>query len=98
MTEHPARIIWAPPAQRGTHRLPSTLRYTHIARFADDRPGDDAWSVVCRFEVPPSEQDGPSAAFVRFLMPEAPHARLAPGTSFHLFEGPTEVATVEVFG
>jgi hypothetical protein len=96
--EHPARILWTSAETRGTLRLPSTLRYVQPAHFSERHPGDDLWSVVCRFDVPPSEQGSPSVAYVRFLVAEAPHDRLCPGAKFQLVEGTTHVATVEVLG
>ena len=96
MREHAARITWATRAERGLHALPSTLQYVRPAHFAEQRPGEDLWSVVCRFDVPPSEQGNPSNGHVRFLMSEAPHEWLHPGTTFRISEGIVEVASVAV--
>ena len=55
-----------------------------------------AFSVVCSFSEPPSEHGSPGEARVRFLADDAPRERLAAGSRFQLFEGPGEVASVEI--
>lgn len=95
VTHHRARITWAPTGGRGS--LPTGLQYATIARFAeDDSWPNDAWSVVCAFDAPPVLQRNPAEARIRFLAATAPHHRLKPGAIFTLYEGRTDVATVEV--
>jgi hypothetical protein len=96
VTNHRARITWAPRAVGGSS-LPTGLQYATIARFAEDASWpNDAWSIVCAFESPPVLQRNPAEAWVRFLAQSAPHDRLRPGAIFSLYEGRTDVATVEV--
>jgi hypothetical protein len=78
-------------------------RYTgnkliHPGRFPEDGPETPhgAWSVVCAFDSPPSQQGSPSFGRVSFYVADAPHERFRPGTRFSLHEGPMEVAQVEV--
>lgn len=82
--EHHALIEWS--AEQTSRGLPTVLKTTDPAWFA---PGEEAWSVVCEFAIPPSEQGNPSSAKVRFLMPEAPHSQLVVGATLHLFERAT---------
>lgn len=100
MNWHRAIVRWLSPIDRGKKTLPPTLRYIGIGRFSSDGPEwpDGAWSVECRFEVPPPEQSDPgaSAAEVRFLVASAPHERMVAGQAFQLYEGPVLVATVDV--
>jgi hypothetical protein len=97
VTEHRARIQWS-DTRRTRDRLPVTLQYVTMARFFEDAAGwpVNAWSVVCRFDEPPAVQGSPSLARVRFLADAAPHERLKPGVLFSLYEGRTDVATVEL--
>lgn len=83
-SEHQAIVEWS--AEQARVGLPKMVESVDPAWFA---PGDEAWSVVCQFAVPPNEQGNPSTAKVRFLMPEAPHQRLVPGATLHLFERAT---------
>jgi hypothetical protein len=96
--ERNAKVQWFSSLLRGKHALPAGLRYIGIGRFAEDGPTwpDGAWSVLCRFDVPPAEQGNPSTAHVSFLVDAAPHDRLAPGAKFELYEGPHAVASIEV--
>jgi hypothetical protein len=95
VTSHRARITWAP--RGGSGSLPTALQYATIARFAeDDSWPNDAWSIVCAFDAPPVLQRNPAEARIRFLADAAPHHRLKPGAIFSLYEGRTDVATVEV--
>ena len=82
--EHQARITWS--AAQIHQGLPSFEQTTDPAWFADDPPGADGWSLVCRFAPTPQAEASPSLAQVAFMMPHAPHQRLAPGTRLHLFE------------
>ena len=95
MTEHRARIQWS-DVRATRDRLPATLQYVTMARFMDDQTTwpQDAWSVV--FDEPPAMQGSPSLAKVRFLAETAPHERLRPGVLFSLYEGRTDVATVQL--
>ncbi len=56
---------------------------------AQDPPGTDGWSLVCHFAPPPHEQGSPSEANAEFLMLDAPHDRLTPGTELYWFERAT---------
>jgi hypothetical protein len=97
--QHSAILTWLPAEGRGTARRPHGLRYVGIARFDSDGPEwpEGAFSVVCEFDVPPSERDSDSSeARVRFVLPDAPGERLSPGTRFQLYEGSMSVAVVEV--
>lgn len=95
MTHHRARITWA-PRPGGSGSLPTSMQYATIARFAeDDSWPNDAWSIVCAFDAPPVLRN-PAEATIRFLAAAAPHHRLKPGAIFSLYEGRTDVATVEV--
>jgi hypothetical protein len=98
MDDHRARITWLAGSSRGKAALPATLRYIGIGRFVEDGPEwpDGSWSVVCHFELPPAEQANPSIGRVQFLASAAPRERIKAGARFRLYEGPTEVATVEV--
>ena len=81
---HLARVTWsAAQVRRG---LPAFERTTDPAWFEADPPGADGWSLRCRFEPPPDAQGSPSVARVAFMMPHAPHERLAPGARLRLFE------------
>ena len=82
--EHQALIKWS--AEQVSHGLPTVLKTIDPAWFA---AGEEAWSVVCEFAIPPSEQGNPSRAKVRFYMPEAPHLRLVVGATLYLFERAT---------
>jgi hypothetical protein len=96
VTSHRARITWAPRAG-GSGSLPTSLQYATIARFAEDSSWpNDAWSIVCAFDAPPVLQRNPAEARIHFLADAAPHDRLKPGAIFSLYEGRTDVATVEV--
>jgi hypothetical protein len=83
-SEHHATIEWS--AEQAGQGLPKILESIDPSWF---NPGEEAWSIVCQFEIPPSEQGNPSRAIVRFLMPEAPHQLLIPGARLHLFERAT---------
>lgn len=92
-----AILKWA-ALENGTAFLPHSLQYVALSRFPDDGPecSDDSRRIICRFETPPSEGPGTSQARVAFVGEDAPHDRLQPGRHFELFEGPRQVATVEV--
>ena len=98
MIEHLAIVNWPRAGKDGKPDLPHALRYTGISRFETDGAQwpDGAYSVVCAFESPLSEHGTPIEAKVRFLADQAPHERLAAGVKFHLYEGPHEVARIEV--
>ena len=94
--EHQARITWS--AAQVAHGLPANAQTIDPSWFAGDTPQPiDGWSLICRFESPPSDQGNPSAAHVCFYVPEAPHERLKPGISLRLFERATQAyATVDI--
>jgi len=90
MTPVPALVTWA-------GRLPAGLKYSTLAKFAEDKNWPDrGWSVVLEFDRPPAELGSPSPGVVRFLMEDAPHDRLRPGCKFELFAGSAKVADVEI--
>ena len=93
---HSAWIFWS--AEQHARGLPAIAQTIDPAWFDDAQPGrDDGWSLVCDFQSPPSEQGDPSSARVRFLVAEAPHARLRPGVRLRLVERATQsYATVEI--
>jgi hypothetical protein len=97
---HNALVHWLSPKERGTAKLPATLRYIGISRFSEDEssPPGDAWSVELRFKTPPPESMSRdiTEATVQFWVVEAPHERLHAGVRFGLFEGNTKVADVDV--
>ena len=98
MAEHLAIVNWLRTTEDGGLRLPHSLRYIGISRFDEDGPDwpDEACSVVCSFAQPPSEHGSPMEAKVAFLVDHAPHERLAAGVRFRLYDGPHEVARIEV--
>jgi hypothetical protein len=96
---HSALVHWLPAQERGKAEFPATLRYVGISRFPEDDKGwpDGAWSIELRFTEPPAEQQtGVCEAKVRFLFDTAPQERLHPGARFSLYEGPYQVAEIEV--
>lgn len=76
--------------------LPTSGQYVTVARFEEDGGnwGSDAWSVVLNIHGDVSAE--PCRADARFLMDNAPHDRLKPGTRFELLEGNRVTAQVEV--
>lgn len=93
---HTIRISWCGHRE---HNPPDVLTYLPISRFAEDGPDwikKPKWSLLLQFETPPSEQGNPSIGFARFFVDDAPHEKLAPGVTFHLYEGPACVAEAEV--
>lgn len=100
MREHRGLVRWTDPSVRGKRSLPPVRRYIGISRWPEDGPlwPDGAWSVELLFDQPPPEQAGASESDgrVRFLVVEAPHERLRPGSRFEMYEGPTKVADVDV--
>jgi hypothetical protein len=92
MKEHRARITWSEAQVR--QGLPRTRESVDPAWFG---AGEEPWSLRCHFELPPAQQGNPSEAHIGFVLPEAPHERLAPGVALHLFERATAAhALVEV--
>ena len=96
MVEHLARITWSEERRsRGLPTIPETVgpAWSGGATVA----ADDAWSLTCRFDVPPSGQSNPSTAWVRFLFAEAPRSAHHAGPRPRLFERSTRAfATVEI--
>ena len=78
--------------------LPSISRTTDPSWLVDEGPGSgQGWSLVCEFEAPPAHQGNPSHAHVAFLVEDAPHRRLGPGSRLQLFErGTGQRAGVEI--
>ena len=94
--EHNAKIYWSP--EQVTRGLPAMARAVNPAWFTEPgRGSDEGWSLVCEFPTSPVEQGVPTVARVRFLVEEAPHDRLRPGTVLRLFEpGTGQRARVEI--
>jgi hypothetical protein len=64
---------------------------------ATGMPESDGWTLVCEFDVPPSQQGNPSVARVQFAMDDAPHDRLHSGARLRLFETATQdFAIIEI--
>jgi hypothetical protein len=93
---HQARIHWSEEQVR--RGLPSVSRTTDPSWFVEAGPGSEqGWSLVCEFEAPPAHQGNPSRARVVFLVEDAPHSRLSPGSRLQLFErGTGQRAEVEI--
>jgi hypothetical protein len=93
---HWAHIHWS--SEQVRRGLPTITRTVDPAQFVGVRPGaEDAWSLVCEFDVSPALQGTPSSARVRFYVDEAPHDRLGPGVTLYIFErGTRRYATVEI--
>ena len=92
-----ARVTWVPAALGGRSAPPGPGRYVTVSRFDDPRADGSsvAWSVVLELQGP-ADGAGVSRANVAFLVPEAPHDLLRPGTRFDLYEGSRRVAAVDV--
>ena len=92
--ERLAKITWS--AQRARQGLPASFETTDPAWFGQEpTPGEEGWSLVCRYDEPPRVQGNPTRAWVRFMAAGAPHERLAPGTVLRMFEpGTGELALV----
>jgi hypothetical protein len=89
-----ASIHWLSETEGGRKQLPTSLRYSTVARFPQQKDWPtNAWSVVAEFNEPPTQD---AVAQVRFLVEEAPQHLLASGTTFELLEGHKIVATVRV--
>ena len=94
-TEHRAHITWSDEQVR--RGLPLISQTIDPSWFTDAPAGAEGWSLVCEFDRPPREQGTPTAARVRFWMPDAPHRQLGPGVTLRLFERETgQLATVAI--
>src|SRR6266480_4718164 len=84
-TDHRARITWS--AEQVRQGLPA-IRETIDPAWFDDVTAKktDGWSLICRFESPPNEQENPSTARVRCIVAEPPHERHKRADSLRLFE------------
>src|SRR5262245_48054482 len=95
-SEHHARITWS--EQQVGLGLPAIAQMTDPSFFTE--PGsasEEGWSLICRFDSPPSSQGNPSLATIQFLVNEAPEHRLKPGVTLMLFErGTGKYAVVEI--
>jgi hypothetical protein len=90
--ERRARITWSP--EQVSSGLPESVESIDPAWFA---PGEEAWSLVCRYASSPRQQGSPSIAQVHFWVAEAPHERLVPGASLRMFErGTAKEARVDI--
>ncbi len=56
----------------------------------------ETWSIVLKFEQPPSAQGNPSVGYAKFLAPDALNNKLVSGAQFELYEGSDLVARVKV--
>ncbi len=77
--------------------LPESGQYVSVAKFPEDAESwpREAWSIVIHL----SQQDSAprnATGTARFLMPNAPQARLQSGRTFEMFEGARRAATVTV--
>ena len=88
---HSALVHWSDEKR---NNLPTSGQYITVARFPEDTSTAELWSVV--LEIKGDVGARPCRAEARFLMPNAPHERLKPGTRFELLEGSRVAATVEV--
>jgi len=87
-----ALIQWSPEHVR--HGLSNWLQAIDPA-WLDS--GEEGWSLEYCFDASPFQQGNPSVAFIRFVVPSAPHERLVPGATLLLFERATSrFATVTV--
>jgi len=95
-----AKVHWIPAEEGGRTFLPTGKQYATISRFTEDASAwlQEAWSIVLEFDEPPSVQENPSIARVRFLVEQAPVDRLKPGHAFELYEGNKKVAMVHIIG
>lgn len=95
-SEHRARIVWSD--SQVLQGLPTLSETIDPSWFEGDLEiGADGWSLVCRFDSPPSQQGNPSTARISFMVEDAPHERLRAGTRLRLFERKTGTyALVEV--
>ena len=90
--EHFARITWS--AEQVRRGLPVFTRTMDPAWFESP---DEGLILICRFHASPREQGSPSVAQVTFSTDAAPHDRLIPGASLHLFERSTrQLAIVDI--
>jgi hypothetical protein len=91
----PVVVHWSAEKRKS---LPTSGKYVTVARFDEDRAKweSDAWSVELNIHGDPGAE--PCRADARFLMQNAPHDRLKPGTRFELLEGDKVTAHVEVVG
>lgn len=92
-----AKLRWVPENKGGRASLPSGPRYVTVSRFEDEKEKypAEAWSLVVDFESPLDEA-GVMDATVRFLVEDAPHYLLHPGSHFELYEGLKLVAIGEI--
>ena len=95
-TEHQAQITWSgEQVRKGLPDIKETIDPSWLGSTVP--PTAEGWSLSCRFDSPPSKQGNPSVGYVRFLVPEAPHAQLKPGAVLRLFERATlTYATVAI--
>jgi len=98
MREVQVSVTWVTPDRGGRATPVRVPRYVAISRFDEDGPGwpDGGWSVVLEFPEGVNPSASPVIAKAHFLVEEAPHERLVPGTTFTLHEGRKEVARVQV--
>jgi hypothetical protein len=94
--EHRVRITWSDALVR-CGLLYQVDRIMDPVWLETDPHDADAWTLRCRFDVPPSVQGSPSIGWAHFLVDEAPSDWLTPGVRLRLFErGSGKHALVEV--
>jgi hypothetical protein len=95
---HRVKVTWVSAGKGGRATLPSATRYVNIGHFPHDPVDwpDGSWSVVLEFDAPPAEQGSPSYGTASFLVDEAPHEWLQPGSTFDVYEGTRHTASIEV--
>jgi hypothetical protein len=93
--EHRARIFWS--AEQMRLGLPTALEGTDPAWVSPDPSESNAWSLRFRFSASPVDLGSPTEAIVSFLLEDAPHHALLPGSTLRLFERGTRMwALVEI--
>jgi hypothetical protein len=98
-----ALIDWVPEEQGGRTSPPlgeKGSRYVTVVELCDPElawPADEGWSFVVE-PVQSMHGGWRWLADVRFLVAEAPHHTLGPGTQFALYEGRRCVALGRILG
>ena len=95
---HPVKIEWLSEQDGGRKQPPPAGSYFAVSRFAEDIDWqNNAWSVV--FDIYSTEKENSgyiSKGSVRFLIDNAPQARMEENKSFDIYEGPKKVARVSL--
>lgn len=93
------KIYWLPISQGGKKMLPFKNKYYPITAPLPDKSGKlISWSLV--ISIYHNEQSNTnermSLGDAYFLMEHAPNFLLKKGFTTHIYEGPKQVATIEV--